>query len=198
MQYRDPETEGLYYRGGSGGDNRGALWGFCGYIIVGDYIILGFDDRNGIYKVINCLSRVSHSGGQDKMWHPHRSSRAGSVVTMAAHFNNLLQLLLLPDLKVIHRLFLPSLVSRAQHGPACWIPFHHRVAQPFFWMCAGLHDQPSMLLILWGSRIAEKFNPDLFHVHPAKVQSEVFFGRSWNYADIIVVLGLSRILVVGG
>lgn len=87
--------------------------------MVGDYIILGFEDRNGIYKVINCLSHVSHSGGQDKMRHPHRSPRAGSVVTMAAHFNDLLQLLLLPDLKVIHRLFLPSLVSRAQRGPAC-------------------------------------------------------------------------------
>lgn len=55
-----------------------------------------------------------------------------------------------------------------------------------------------MLLILRGSRIAEKINPDLFHVHPAKVQSEVFFGRSWNYADVIVLLGMSRILVAGG
>lgn len=111
MQYRDPETEGLFYRGGSGGDTRGALWGFCRYIIVGDYIILGFDDRNRIYKVISCLSCVSHSGGQDKMQHPHRSPHTGSVVTMAAHIDDLLQPLLLPDLKVIHRLFLPSLVS---------------------------------------------------------------------------------------
>lgn len=79
MQYRDPETEGLFYRGGSGEDNRGALWGFCGYIIVGNYITLGFDDRNGIYKVINRLSRVSHSGGQDKMRHPRRfATRIGA------------------------------------------------------------------------------------------------------------------------